>query len=60
VDELEILQAKCNMIEDPSPLGCYAVSVGKQSKIILLDYQDEDTINPLYLQQHFIYSAAPL
>jgi len=35
------------MNEDPSHLGCYAVSVGKQSKIILLDYQDEDTINPL-------------
>jgi len=46
VDELEILQAKCNMTEDPSPLGCYAVSVGKQSKIILLDHQDEGTINP--------------
>ena len=59
VDELEILQAKCDMTEDPSPLGCYAASVGKQFKIILLDHQDEAKINPPQLQQLFIYSATP-
>ena len=36
--------AKCNMTEDPSPLRCYAVSVGKESKIILLDHQDKEII----------------
>jgi len=60
VDELEILQAKCNTTEDPSPKGCYAVSVSKQSMIILLDHQGEGTINPPQLEQLFIYSATPL
>jgi len=55
VDELEILQAKCNMTEDPSPLGCYAVSVGKKTKIILLDHQDEGTINHPQLQQLLLH-----
>lgn len=53
----EYYNAKYNMTEDPRPLGCYALSASKQSKIILTAWPPRwRHHNPLEPRQLFTYS----